>query len=59
MLEFQDGLYVRLYSQGERASLVASRVQRDGVLHVTVGCDRRDLPRARLVMFQFVRSLYR
>jgi len=59
VLAFQDGFYARLYRKGGNALLVASRVEPAGVLHVTVGCRERDLPRARLQMFQFVRSLYR
>jgi len=59
VLEFQDGFYVRLYERNGNAALVAARVEPDGVLHVTVGCRKADLPAARLKMFQFVRSLYR
>ena len=59
VLEFQDGLWVRLYRTGDNARLVAARVESDGVLHVVTGCRWRDLPKTRLTMFQFVRSLYR
>jgi hypothetical protein len=59
-LEFQDGLYVWLVQKaGDNASLVAARVEPDGILHVTVGCRQADLPEARLSMFQFIRSLVR
>lgn len=56
VLEFQDGFYVRLYADGRNARLVAARVEADGVLRVTAGCAKADLPRARLTLFQFVRS---
>ena len=59
VLEFQDGFYVRLYADGKTARLVAARVEPAGVLHVTAGCSAADLPKTRLVMFQFVRSLVR
>jgi len=59
VLEFQDGFYVRLYADGKTARLIASRVEPGGVLHVTVGYAAADLPKARLTMFQFVRSLVR
>jgi len=59
VLRFQDGLAVRLYRVGDSAHLLAARVEPDGVLHVTVGCRWKDLPAARVRMFQFVRSLCR
>ena len=59
VLEFQDGLYARLYGKGDNALLIAQRVEPDGVLHVVVSCRQTDLPKARLGMFQFVRSLVR
>jgi len=59
VLAFQDGLTVRLYETGGTARLLAGRIEPDGVLCVVVGCRRRDLPQARLAMFQFIRSLYR
>ncbi len=59
ILEFQDGLYVRLYRKGDNALLIAQRVEPAGVLHVLVSCRHADLPKARLAMFQFVRSLVR
>jgi hypothetical protein len=59
VLEFQDGLYIRLVRKGDNAALLAARVEPDGVLHVTCGCRQADLPKARLQMFQFVRSLVR
>ncbi len=59
VLEFQDGFYIRLYADGPNARLVASRVETDGVLHVTAGCAQADLPAARLTLFQFARSLVR
>jgi hypothetical protein len=58
-LAFQDGLWVRLYRTGDNARLVGARVEPAGVLHVITGCRWADLPKARLTMFQFVRSLYR
>jgi len=59
VLEFQDGLYVRLYRRGGNAALVAGRVEPDGVLVVTAGCRWADLPERRTALFQFVRSLVR
>ena len=59
VLEFQDGLYVRLYRRGANAALLAARVEPDGVLEAIVGCRQADLPGARLAMFQFIRSLVR
>jgi hypothetical protein len=59
VLEFQDGLYARLYRRGPNAALLAGRVEPEGVLHVHVGCRQADLARARLRMFQLVRSLVR
>ncbi len=59
VLEFQDGLYVRLYRKGANAALIAARVEPDGVLTAVVGCRQTDLSAARLAMFQFVRSLVR
>jgi hypothetical protein len=59
VLEFQDGFYARLYKSAGNARLVAARVEPDGVLRVVTGCRGVDLPRARLLMFQFVRSFYR
>ena len=59
VLEFQDGLYVRLYRKAGNAHLVAARVEPAGVLHVTIGCRASDLPALRVEMFQLARSLYR
>jgi len=59
ILEFQDGLYVRLGRAGASAVLGATRVEPDGVLKVLVFCRQTDLPAARRSMFQFVRSFVR
>lgn len=59
VLEFQDGFYARLGRADDKAVLKAARVQADGVLEVTVSVGQVDLASHRLVMFQFVRSLYR
>jgi hypothetical protein len=59
VLEFQDGLYVRLYRRGANAALIAARVEPGGVLHAVVGCRQADLPAARLEIFQLIRSLVR
>ncbi|MGW8181419.1 MAG: hypothetical protein ACWGQW_22040, partial [bacterium] len=59
LLEFQDGFYARLTRAGDNAVLKAARVQADGVLEVTVSVGHADLAANRLVMFQFIRSLYR
>jgi len=59
VLEFQDGLTARLYRKGNSALLIAQRIEPEGVLHVVVSCRQADLPKARLSMFQFVRSLVR
>lgn len=59
VLEFQDGFYARLGITGGKAVLRASRVEAEGVLEVNVTVEETDLPLHRVVMFQFVRSLYR
>jgi len=59
ILEFQDGFYARLGRAGQSAVLCATRVEPDGVLKANVFCRWSDLPKARLAMFQFVRSLVR
>jgi hypothetical protein len=59
VLEFQDGFYVRRYIDSRSARLVAARVEPTGVLHVVAGCAAADLPKTRLALFQFIRSLER
>jgi len=59
VLEFQDGLYVRLFRNGDNARLVAARVEPNGYLRANLECSWADLPKARLSMFQFARSLVR
>ena len=59
VLEFQDGLFMRLYDRGASAALVAARVEENGVLVAVAGCRTADLPAARLDLFQFARSLCR
>jgi len=59
ILQFQDGFYVRLYRSGGQARLVASRVEPEGYLRLNLTCAWADLPKARVSMFQFVRSFVR
>lgn len=59
VLEYQDGFYMRLYARERNAVLLVARVEPEGVLYVTIGCSKADLPQARLTMFQFARSLFR
>jgi hypothetical protein len=59
VLEYQDGFYIRLSERGGNAVLTVARVEPDGVLAVTVGCAKADLPNARTTLFQFARSFFR
>jgi len=59
VLEFQDGLYVRLVKRPGMAMLVFARVEPGGVLRGAATCKWDDLDKRRVEMFQFVRSLVR
>jgi hypothetical protein len=59
VLEFQDGLLMRLYQKPKGMILEVARVEPNGVLHVTIQSRERDAEAARTTMFQFARSLYR
>ena len=59
VLEFQDGLFMRLYHKDENAILTVLRIEPDGILYAGTSCRWTDLPKARPAMFQFARSLVR
>lgn len=59
VIEFQDGFGARLCRRDDNVVLVASRVEMQGVLHVTAGCKADDWPKAQLDMFRFIRSFFR
>ena len=59
VLEFQDGLLMRLYTRQKGLVLEVGRIEPDGVLHVTIQNRERDTPAGRTAMFQLARSLYR
>jgi hypothetical protein len=59
ILEFQDGLQMRLYQRPKGLVLEAGRIEPDSVLHVTIQNRQGDTPANRAVMFQLARSLYR
>jgi hypothetical protein len=59
VLEFQNGLLMRLYQKPKGLILEVGRIEAGGVLHVTIQSRDRDAEKARETMFQFARSLYR
>lgn len=59
VLEFQDGLLMRLYERPKGLVLEVGRVEPEAVLHVTIQSRDPDAAKAREVMFQFARSLMR
>ncbi len=59
VLEFQDGLLMRLYNRPKGLTLEVARIEPEGVLHVLIQNRQRDSEVSRTQMFQFARSLYR
>jgi hypothetical protein len=59
ILEFQDGLLMRLYDRPRGLFLIVGRVEPDGVLHVEMQNRLRDRQAARTTFFQLARSLCR
>ena len=59
ILEFQDGLLMRLYDRPRGLFLIVGRVEPDGVLHVEMQNRLPNRQAARTTLFQLARSLYR
>ncbi len=59
VIEFQDGLLMRLYQRPRGLALEVARIEPDGVLHVTVQSRLKDGDQGRASLFHFARSLYR
>lgn len=59
VLEFQDGLLMRMYLRGRNRVLIAGRIEPEGLLKVTLQCRDPKSEAYRTQMFQFARSLYR
>lgn len=59
VIQFQDGFSMRICRRDGNVVLVASRVEPEGVLQLTVRCKAGDWRRAQLDMLRFVRSFFR